>query len=193
MALDLSTEKAYWLGRYEPQVQRYLSENVGAEDVFYDIGAHVGFFSICSARLGARVVAVEPDPANAERLRRNADLNSFDIEVIEAAAWSESGRVELVPGDSSKEYEVAPGDGVASVTLDELVRSRPALTLIKLDVEGAEDRVFEGARRVVAECSPVVICEIHGEAQRESVLAQLRGYAVVELGTRDRVLARPSP
>jgi FkbM family methyltransferase len=192
MELDLRKEKSYWIGRYEPRLQQYLSQNIGAGDVVYDVGAHVGFFSICSARLGARVVAVEPDPVNADRLRRNANLNGFDIDVIEAAAWSESGRVELVPGESSKEHVVAPGDGIASVTLDELTRHCPAPTLIKMDVEGAEDRVLEGARRILAERRPVVICEIHGEVQRASVLAQLRSYAIAELGTSDRLVARPS-
>ncbi len=111
LALDLSKEKAYWLGHYERPLQEFLRENVHPGDVVYDVGAHVGFLSVCAASRGARVVAVEPDPANAARLRRNAGLNGLDIAVVEAAAWHESGRVELVPGASAKEFHVVTGEG----------------------------------------------------------------------------------
>jgi FkbM family methyltransferase len=192
LALDLSKEKAYWLGHYERPVQRFLRENVRDGDVVYDVGAHVGFFSICAANLGATVVAVEPDARNAARLRANAELNGLPVEVVEAAAWNESGRVALVPGDSTKEAHAVPGEGVASVTVDELARRYGAPTLLKLDVEGAESRALEGAREVLSERRPIVVCELHGSEQRAQVPALLDGYRIEELDSPDRIVARPA-
>jgi FkbM family methyltransferase len=194
LALDLSKEKAYWLGHYERPLQRFLHENVGESDVFFDIGAHVGFFSVCGATLGARVVSVEPDAANAARLRRNAELNGFDIDVVEAAVWDENGTVELVAYASTKEAHAVPGEGVASVTIDELARRFGSPVIIKLDVEGAEARALEGARDVLSESRPIVVCELHGSSQRERVPELLgRGrYVIEELDSPDRIVARPA-
>jgi FkbM family methyltransferase len=192
LALDLSKEKAYWLGHYERPLQEFLRENVGSSDVFFDVGAHVGFLSVCAASLGARVVSVEPDAANAARLRRNAELNGFDIAVVEAAAWVETGTVTLVPGGSAKEFHVVSGEGVPSISLDDLAERFGAPTVIKLDVEGAEARVLEGARHVLSDARPIVVCELHGAEQRERVPALLESYAVEELDSPDRIVGRPA-
>lgn len=190
LALDLSKEKAYWLGHYERAVQRFLKENIAPGDVVYDVGAHVGFFSVCAARLGAEVYALEPSATNAGRLRRNAELNDLPIHVVEAAAWNESGTVELVAGDSAKEFHTAVGTGVRSIALDELgERERPP-ALIKLDVEGAEGKALEGARRLLAETRPTIVCELHNEQARADVLGLLHGYRVEELGGPSRIVAK---
>lgn len=193
LALNLSTEKAYWLGSYERPVQRLFLATLRRGDVVYDLGAHVGFFSVCAASLGAQVVAVEPDPANAERLRRNARLNALDITVVEAAAWNETGTVRLVGGRSAKEHAAIPGDGVASISLDDLVEGHGMPSLIKLDVEGAESRVLEGGRRMLGEASPSFVCELHGDEQRRRVPELLPGYRIVELDSPYRILAVRSP
>jgi FkbM family methyltransferase len=191
LSLELAQEKAYWLGVYERPVQQILCEVLRPGDLFYDVGAHVGFFSVCAAALGARVVAVEPDAANAARLRVNAALNGFEVRVVEAAAWSESGSVSLERGDSPKEGRVAPGTGVRAVVIDELVEAEGAPVLIKLDVEGAEVEALRGAQRTLERDRPVVLCELHGDAARQEVAALLDGYRVEEVEGPTRILARP--
>lgn len=191
LALDLSKEKAYWLGHYERAVQGFLRANIVPGDVVYDVGAHVGFFSVCAARLGAEVYALEPSATNAARLQRNVALNGLPIHVVEAAAWNETGTVELVPGDSAKEFRTVAGTGVRSITLDELAQRERQPTLIKLDVEGAEDRALAGARRILAETRPTIVCELHNEQARADVLELLHGYCVEELDGSSRIVARP--
>ena len=190
LALDLSKEKAYWLGHYEPEVQRFLRETVRQGDLFFDLGAHVGFFSVCGAVLGARAVAVEADSANASRLQRNAELNGLPVEVVRAAVWSEEGEVQLLPGGSAKEFRAVPGRGVRSITVDALAAEHGAPTVIKLDVEGAEVDALRGASRVLSESRPVIVCEVHGN-RRDAVVALLDGYRIEELGGPDRLVARP--
>ncbi|HVN59911.1 MAG TPA: FkbM family methyltransferase [Gaiellaceae bacterium] len=192
LALDLSREKAYWLGYYEPSVQRFLEQNVAPGDVVYDVGAHIGFFSVCAARLGAVVYAFEPVPVNAARLRDNVSLNDFEIHVVEAAAWESSGSVGLVAGDSDFEARATAGTGTPSVSLDEFAEREPEPSLIKLDVEGAEAYVLRGARRLLASARPVLVCEIHGEDTRDDVEELLAGYSLEELEGPTRIVARPA-
>jgi FkbM family methyltransferase len=191
LALDLSTEKAYWLGYYERRVQRILRDNVKPGDVVYDVGAHVGFFSVCAARLGAKVYAFEPVATSAARLRTNAALNRLDIEAIEVAAWHETGSVELVPGQWAQQVQTVAGEGVPSVALDELAERERPPNLIKLDVEGAEAHVLRGARRILAEARPLVVCELHGELERREVLELLAGYRIEPVEGGSRIVARP--
>ncbi len=191
LELDLRMEKPYWLGYYERSVQRILRENVKAGDVLYDVGAHIGFFSVCGARLGARVFAVEPVAESAARLRRNAELNPLGIQVIEAAAWHETGSVELLPGDWAQQFRTVAGEGVPGIALDELAERERPPTLIKLDVEGAEAHVLRGARRILDVDRPVVVCELHGEQERREVLALLDGYRIEQLEEALRIVARP--
>jgi FkbM family methyltransferase len=193
LALDLTTEKAYWIGHYERPLQTFLRAHVGAGDVFFDLGAHVGFFSVCAAALGARVVAVEPDAANAARLRENARLNSLDVTVVEAAAWDETGTIRLVRGPSAKEHVAAPGDGVPSVTVDDLAERHGMPTMIKLDVEGAEARVLAAGAGVLERARPAVVCEVHGDEQRDRVASLLAAYDVVELLSPYRIAATSAP
>jgi FkbM family methyltransferase len=189
LALDLSKEKAYWLGTYESAVQRFLRESIAPGAVFYDVGAHIGFFSVCAAKLGATVVAIEPDPSNVTRLKRNAELNGFDIRVIEAAAWSQTGEVAFASGESTKEGRAGEGVGTRSVTIDEIAAQERPPTVVTLDVEGAEVAALSGARRVLRQFAPVVLCEVHGE-QRDLVVECLKSYRIETLDGGERIVGR---
>lgn len=83
-------------GNYEVD-ETQLCENLLREgDVAIDGGANIGLYSLLFSRLvgeAGRVVAFEPDPTNAERLRRNLALNELSrVEVQEVALWREGGR-----------------------------------------------------------------------------------------------------
>jgi len=194
LELDLTREKAYWLGYYEPVVQRFLRDHITLGDVFYDVGAHHGFFSVCAGRLGAKVFAFEPAAANAQRLRRNAELNErLDIEVTEAAVWDRDGGVELVHGASDSEWRVVDGGTAPSITLDAFVRAHSAPSVLKIDVEGSEARVLRGAEALLRETPPIVVCELHGHAARDEVCELLKDFELLELESEWRLAALPDP
>ena len=193
LELDLAGEKAYWAGTYEPEVQDLLAGTLTPGAVFYDVGGHIGFFSVLAARLGAQVFTFELLPENARRIRRNAALNGVEIEVVEEAAWDSSEGVSLVAGSSSSEWRAAPAGTSGSVSLDEFAALHPPPDVIKIDVEGAEARVLAGAARLLAERRPIVICEVHGREERELVRQLLRDYDVETLGSDWRLVARLSP
>lgn len=189
LKMDLRHASAwYGHGTNELPVQDAVGATLRPGDVFFDIGANVGFFSLIAARLvGPRgsVVAFEPVPANAAAIRRNASLNRLtNVHVIEAAVSDDEGVAELRldrhPGGA---VLASPGsrDGrgkeiitVPRVTIDGLVERHeaPVPTLIKIDVEGTEDKVLAGLARTAVRCRPVLICEFD-DATPDRVEAKL--------------------
>jgi FkbM family methyltransferase len=191
LELDLTREKAYWLGLYEPHVQEAMRRHIRRGSVVYDVGAHIGFFSVVAARLGAVVYAFEASPANAARIRGQAVLNAVRIEVVEAAVWDGGAGVSLVAGDSDREWRTEGIGVLPTVVLDEFAGSHPAPDFVKIDVEGAEGHVLRGARMLLARTRPVIVCELHGEAARTEALEMLSGYVIQPLPDPWRVLAIP--
>ena len=196
------------LGTTELPIQTSLVNLLGPGDVFYDVGAHVGFFSIIGSRLvgveGA-VYAFEPVPRYAALIRANAASNGMgNVEVHELAVAARCETRELwlegkasPPGtarlatDDSAELRGKPLR-VAAVAIDDLVgadQMRPP-TLVKVDVEGAELEVLSGMVRTMRTHRPTVICELHWTGQKflEFVSTQLPEFQVTVLGERDSAL-----
>ncbi|MDS0300419.1 FkbM family methyltransferase [Halogeometricum sp. S1BR25-6] len=149
---------------------RTLEGNGGdnEEDVFWDVGAHVGVYSVLAAeRLPPeRVVAIEPHPENVERLRENLERNGRDATVRRLALDDECGRAEL--GVSSPDGTGAFGvlnrtSAQRSVAVqtdrgDSLVADGvPAPTVLKVDVQGAELDVLRGLRHALLGCRTVYV------------------------------------
>jgi FkbM family methyltransferase len=143
---------SYLLGTAEPEVVRCMDEHIKPGDVFYDLGANVGYFSLVAAALGARVVAFEPFPDNLRLLQRNAE--GRDVEVRPVAVSDREGFASFEAGPTSQDGKLGEGDlTVPTVALD----GDP--TFVKVDVEGAELDVVRGMR-----CHPnVVLVELHDE------------------------------
>ena len=185
----------YGLGIYEPEVQEALARNLKPNMVFYDIGANAGFFSLVASRLvspGGQVFAFEPLPENADVIDEQFRLNDLtNAEVVRAAVGRTTGSARLtVTGEPSTAHLAGPDDiasvDVRLVSLDDFVREHGPPDLVKIDAEGAEADVLEGARRLVAERSPAFLVELHGERQAELVHRFLRerGYEIGDLEGR---------
>lgn len=176
MRMDLRRASAWYArGDNEPAVQAAVRDNLAPGGVFIDVGANVGFFSLIAARTvgpAGRVFSLDPVPANAAAIRRNASLNSLDnLTVIEAAVCAEDAQSELTvtrhPGGAVLAGLAAPPDPVErikvrTVSIDGLVRSgeTPPPTLVKIDVEGAELDVLRGMESTARTHRPRVICEL---------------------------------
>jgi len=125
--------------------QRVLSPG----QIFVDVGANIGLYSVFAADLGAHVIAIEPGPKTAARLRRNVRLNDLSIEVVEAAVTDHTGFTEF---DTSGDTTARLGKGikVAATTLDTILDGRQCAG-VKIDVEGFERLVIEGGTSALAE------------------------------------------
>ena len=160
----------------EPWTVAWLDNRVRPGDVVFDLGANVGVFSfIAATRLSGRgtVVAFEPAYANYARLCENIVLNAFEAIVIpvplpvsNANGLQAFSHRSLEPGQSRHGFSGtpwSPGEGASkyytqpmlAMTLDDLVErfGLPAPTHVKIDVDGAERQVLEGATRTLSDAS----------------------------------------
>jgi FkbM family methyltransferase len=165
-----------------------------------DVGANIGFFTLHLARWVSgegRVLALEPDTLNYARLRRAVSRAGVAarVEAIQAAVAEESGQafLELNPANPADHKLGDSGVRVAVTTIDELTRERnwPAVSLIKIDVQGAEPRVLEGARETIARFRPAIFIEIHDASlRRYGSSARALLETCLSLGYTLRVLSR---
>jgi FkbM family methyltransferase len=144
-----------------------IIEEIEGDTVFYDIGGFRGFHTILGT-LGKKVYTFEPDPQNLGKLKKNTELNpNQDIEIIEKPVWNQEVDLEL---DIGKEGESSVGKGELkkkSITLDRFVleEDHEAPDFIKIDVEGAEQKVLEGAEKVLEKYKPKIMIEIHSKSK----------------------------
>ena len=150
-----------YCGLHEFVDMAFLMHLLRAGDLFFDVGANVGTYSVlASAVCGARTIAVEPDPGTASHLRRNIAANAIDrlVTVVEAAMGAEQGKARFTIGRDTTNRVVSSQsetDGTREVDvrpLDSIVGAEHPL-LIKIDVEGYETHVVAGAKHTMAEAS----------------------------------------
>jgi FkbM family methyltransferase len=144
---------------WESAEKRKLAHLLPTVAAFIDVGANHGFYSCMAASAGVPVVAIEPESGNLRYLKSNVCQNDLVVEVFPLALSDQPGIAELF-GDSDTASLVPGWHGVArhfrqSVpvnTLDNLIACRWAgeRLLIKIDVEGAEGHVLEGAKQLIA-------------------------------------------
>lgn len=144
----------------EKPLAGYLKEaDIGEDDTVVDAGAFPGEFSIYVARKGAEVIALEPDPVNAEELRENIKLNGLEdrVTVLEKGLWDESDEKTL-----ERDEEFGLGSEIkegAEITidlekLDSIVKDHGEPDFVKMDIEGAEVEALKGAEKVLKEQRP---------------------------------------
>lgn len=208
LRLNPRTGREYFQGEVEPEVQKILQEFLRPGMTMYDIGANIGLFSLLGARLAGesgKVISFEADPEITARLREHVARNEFpNISVQEMAVWSESRRVPFARADAATSPDRGLGHvdlsatgssivEVAGISLDEFVLGgAPAPDFIKCDAEGAEQEIFRGARKLLAEKRPVILCEMHSEENRRALteLWSSHGFSCESRGEH-QVLALP--
>lgn len=201
---------------YEPEFYLPFVARIREGMTVFDVGAHVGIFSLgAGVRVGpsGRVFAFECGPDTAATLRRHVGFNHLapPIEVIEKAVSDSDAGVTFYAYRASMAASMARANvetlnpevrseparelSVESVTLDAFTAERGLRPdVIKIDVEGAEFRVLQGARRMLAGGSPLIFCEIHPQ-QMQNVggsVAELLDF-VASLGYTATPIDRPNP
>jgi FkbM family methyltransferase len=179
-----------------------------------DVGANTGLYSLVAvtAHHRAQAVAYEPVPEIAGLLRDNLAANPQGrrVTVREVAVGDETGPTELhlpppqpdgtietsasLEPDFKESIErVVP---VQASTLDDAwsAEGRPAVSVVKIDVEGSEHRVLLGASQLVAQCRPVLTIEVLTGAEVDALERFRRewDYVDVTLGPTEAVVNRPS-
>lgn len=159
---------------YETDILETVLEVVSPNDIFYDIGANIGIYTCFVGQKVDRIVGFEPHEETATRLRENALLNAVDIDILEyALADYEGTRMLSHPQRSphdlgTGEFSVAPikdADEIAEVdviSVDTMIEREdlPKPTIAKVDVEGAELQVLDGAETALDSCRELFV-EVH--------------------------------
>lgn len=154
---------------WEPDLTHLIDERLAPGDVFIDVGANIGYYSLLAAsKVGThgKVVAIDALPSNFAELQHNIQQNHADnIRAINCAVAAEPGNLTVYAGPSHNVglATTAPGQRknlrvettVTAAPLgeclqaDEMRRAR----LVKIDVEGAEPGVIAGLAGFLAHCN----------------------------------------
>jgi FkbM family methyltransferase len=186
-------EPGYVGGVPEPGVPAMIEKFLKPGDCFYDVGAHVGFYSLLAARLvgeAGRVIALEPDADNVAVLNEVVARNNLKhVRVARTAVWDSDGEVTFERGldapsrmggrvaeTSSAQNSPSEMVSVPAVALDTLAAADRPPSVIKIDVEGGEKQVLQGARRVLEVNKPVLVVEIHVQESTEEVSRMLSAW-----------------
>ncbi len=166
-------------------------------DIFLDIGSNVGSYALWAGDLGAKVIAVEPNPDAARRLRENVSMNNFTIEVHECALADEPGEALLTVDLGTVNHLVLGSETLSGnvhnavvKTLDQLV-GNGHVRGVKIDVEGAERLVLEGGSRCLRE-GRIDVLQLEWNSMSEQVLKEDRTPVATLLRSVGYLLLRPT-
>ncbi|TWT97964.1 hypothetical protein Pla108_21190 [Botrimarina colliarenosi] len=171
MLLDLRHDTQVWRGVYEQSLQEWLTANVTKDAVCFDVGAAEGWATLQMALLatGGRVFAFEPSDRGND-IRPNLDLNRdrplAEVQVERCYVGRENCHGSTsIPTRSIDAY-------IAENALDRL-------DVIKIDVDGPELEVLDGAMQALERHHPAICVETHSRELTQAVVARLAslGYA----------------
>ncbi len=186
-------------GAYEPNEFAFLATILKPGMTFVDVGANDGLYTSFAARCvgpGGKVIAVEPSSRECARLERNLELNHLqnvltfpvaasdrrDEGTLRVAGYGHEGHNTL--GAFIYDTSLARTETVRLIPLDELAREAhiKRVDVMKIDVEGAEFAVLQGARGILSRDHPILLLELcdetlqHQGAGSADVLKLLRAY-----------------
>ena len=184
----------------------------------WDIGAHFGYHSLAFSSLvgeGGQVVSFEPNPANLQRFQMHLERNpslAARIRLVSAAVAAQAGEATFMISDviesggssgshlsgvdtpsTSGHYQLFRPHKVKLVTVDDLVfqENFRAPDAMKIDVEGAESLVLDGAQKTLAKYHPFLLIEVHHILQMKAVEDRL-GSLGYRIKVEDEANASPS-
>jgi FkbM family methyltransferase len=193
------------LGGYEPATTAICRAVLHPGMVAIDVGANAGYFTVLFAELVEKhglVLSFEPCSSVFDLLQRNVRMNGLQhVRIVRAAVSSSSGRLPLYYATSDEMHSLGRTrlttdltETVETSTLDAYVEryKLPRVDLVKIDVEGADLHVLEGAKTTLATHRPYVIVEASESStsfgyqpQALSGLLEQHGYRVLAIDQPD--------
>ncbi|MBN1304029.1 MAG: FkbM family methyltransferase [Anaerolineales bacterium] len=198
-------------GQHEKEFLEVIKRFAPGGGVFYDVGAHYGWFTAAWLHLGGEYVeAFEPLDENQTVLRKMLTFNGMEdkVRIHDTALGNHTGDdwLALYPEDSSRTFVPQQGEiyalsaglekrQISIWTLTDLAEKAELRTprLIKVDVEGLEGDVIEGALSFLEQINPMVMVEVHSTLNGLRVADQLGrlGYEMKILGMKGKRSSLP--
>jgi FkbM family methyltransferase len=170
---DWIPQHLYFLGEYEEKELRFIENFLDEGDVFIDVGANIGLFSLVAAEavgVSGKVYAFEPFQKNYDALMTNLSLNLVNNVTPEKQAISdEEGELILYLDESENNPGMVSRFGgshtltenVIATTLDAYLADKQlSPRLIKIDIEGGELMALKGMEKTLKEVRPTLLVEI---------------------------------
>jgi FkbM family methyltransferase len=184
----------YWLGPkgYEPETAEILFKALAGAEVFFDIGANTGFFSLLAAHANptVKVWAFEPSPQSFAQLRHHVAVNRLENRIVpvNVAITDHVGTTKFFIPDGVFSLSASLSAGgmppdraeisVATESIDHFCLTHPAPSVIKLDVEGQEHLALRGMQRILRENRPKIVIEVLTDGPNNEIqsILQVAGY-----------------
>jgi FkbM family methyltransferase len=159
---------------YEPEQTMLFINKLKEGDVVFDVGAHIGYYTLLSSEIvgsAGKVVAFEPDPKNSYYLRKHICINRTDnVTIVNKAVTENDGYTCFEQGSGTGTGHVS-GTGslrIETISIDSYIEKTGVVpAFIKIDTEGAEVMVLNGAKRLLSSKRPVIFLSTHGKSIHE--------------------------
>jgi FkbM family methyltransferase len=165
-----------YTGLLEFEDMAFILHSLRAGDIFADIGANVGAYTILAARnAGASVVSFEPIPSTFKKIQRNVEVNGVagKVELMPYGVGDKAGKLSFTEAMDSINHVVSEQEAEKHATIEVQVRTLDELlegkipVIFKMDVEGFEWPALNGAKSLLA--SPTlkaIVIELNGSGAR---------------------------
>ncbi len=188
------------LGSYEPEIVNLMTQKIGVGDACIDVGAHVGYITMVMRKLvgvEGEVYAFEPIKENCECIERSVVKNNYkNVTVLNyglgeknqemsAHVFNDSNMVNFSDSGFKNYSDDKNSDTFIVKTLDSVdeIVGLQRLNFIKIDAEGYESKIIEGARGVLQRFGPKLLIEVHNADnfnKLKTLLPEI-GYSLFDL------------
>ena len=147
---------------HEFDITGFVAKTLKPDDVFVDVGAHAGLYSILAALKGAKVYSFEPNSLNLNFLASHLKMNGLEATVFPKAVSDYNGAFTLYYcADSTAFGSNCKGNrtecvNVEAVTLDSALRNVESVSMLKIDAEGCDYKVLKGAAETLRKTKFVI-------------------------------------
>lgn len=182
------------LGTYERIQSSEFGKSASQAQVFWDLGAHVGYYSLLfrASNLQGEIIAFEPSELNAELFKRHMQLNKIgDYSLYTKAVSNQIGSLAFYEGKTSVAGKLTE-DGerrVDVIRLSEWVANKKIKIpqLIKMDIEGEEYKVLQDIHSILKTHKPKIFLSTHGKDVHQACISFLGelGYSFKPLDAPD--------
>ena len=200
----------YWTGVQEPQLQEKIPRLIREGDSVYDVGGAMGYYSILFSKFAGKkgkVYVFEPNPTNIERIESIIKINgSENVKLVKKALYNKETTVNILINKTKADRKELSNSvilknkthkkgftekKVHTITLDNHWKKHKKIDVIKIDIEGFELEVLQGAKHALKE-HPLLILELHTAAKEKSKklyeLLKEAGYTLImDVSKRRRI------
>jgi FkbM family methyltransferase len=153
---------------HEPHVEHILKEILHTGDVFLDLGANIGYFSLLAASIvqgSGKVIAFEPNTQNLQLLYASIFENQFSNITVYPFAAADKAQILKLTSFGSNGFIGAPQSSqvnaqfLQSVIVDDLLQNEKKINVIKIDIEGYEPLALRGMGKTIERHKPIIVTE----------------------------------